>query len=1834
MHRRPATGQRLPPASVMRENTTTVGSHQTASLGQVGISPPKTSQHHPRATDAVAHHLPKNIDDGMLDAAEVQMAHQQPVVASRWSAHRPLQQQLYHFQDTVMPIVETDRAISPIVQWNKRTDDPALSSSSGEDNRRRQVTARHEKNTAQEHRSWGNSSPRQALRGNDLHQFLSNNFRFALSQWEKIANESSLPSREENFKSTLAEAAQKIRQAIADTYRSSSSSSSPSSSGSGDDRAESSSPAADRVNNLLDVKGGAGSKLLAPPKSPLDFDEIAVSSSILEQTVIGVIPTMEPKKQLRKKKKRRPTVPVVDTMLGMIAGHESSTNVKDRESNLQDILDLVDSVSREHALNAEEEFSPPSPPSASIRKSDDDDSMDLFGGKNSFLSANAANAFTKRSSTIPRRSSSYNCGAPSEGSVGGRKVIQRVTSPVSLMTEDDLDRKAAEERMKEIEVSSLQHLKDVYDSMAHAKKHKLQYKSHAPPTLSASSSKKPVLNEEAAPDVPSPSSIERALLLERQMMEEGKPPSSSHVTTTAPKEKKRLNFGNKSEKSSDSEKMDKGHGIPGKPVESSVLDEGLCLAVHGIRRAGAASAVPSDADSAADLESSATPSHLQAFDYLTVWLINTTEHDAFTVHAANDESLGFDMLPVKSKSDGSGVLTLVLPGTKVEAARLIPSIPAKPNATYALKCAITKKEEYIPPPPPPVVADAADASHPAGSSERKSNRKLVQKDAAVTGPTAVTASKADLERAQHEMDARAAQLSKAMKLYKDLQVLQESKSKTEDEPKRDASALRRPTLVSVSEPSVKSSEKTAKPTPLLPGKKAEGIRIQRTSMDNSNNNSNETVGATPPPPTHAPAEGKKKKRNSKSLAERTPLQGGTDVHTSAFDVDTAYTLSADDQQHDLSGDTNQHNPAGSPSSGNQEVVVASGDDGNMPPSVVSASAGEQHVTDDHHDDALPRIHSTVASSTLRQAFQEPHKKIRSSGKLGTSSSRRQADHQSSLKAQRGRRASYATMEKRKSEIFREEKLFEDLYVREDPSMVKKDVSRPRYVRPKSNSVFDVSTFVRSRHAAEPPVEDDVAKMIRSLRSRPQAPSSANRGLTFSTPIAGKSGKETSQEEQKSPSAVEGKEPLSASLGGSKQVTADVLLESLSGRTRSVSFAGDDDASGDEDDERRHASTDSEQLGGKSKDSGGTSTDDSDGGAARSSKRKHNVTNLNGSSMNMSTTSNNSTATRGKVRRELRPNQIRTLAPPEGNGAGVKSPRQSALLPPGGSSAHPRVSFVEADENNAVLDAVLAPLGRSLLDDPPSSNAATSSGVLPSDAASPSTPKDFVDRLVDEAAASSGNPDILLSRIKSAASGSAGRKRAHTTSSVPTTSPKPGSTATSGAPDAHLFPRRATVSSIASRMSNVAVGSSDVNDLTAIGVKVDDSYRLSRRTSRQSMTPQTENGEDEDPKHDDDNDQQHVEDGVNGTVDVSIPVTSEERQDRGAERDDDARELFNEQPERFVTVGNDIANSIGAKIAEQIDDDDGKDHPSNDLQKYHSVPRHHTPLHPDDVQRRLAADAEASRLYAEQERLAQIMKRLVEQVKQIWRYESEESVEQKSTQAFFKLSMDVAWRLQQRRNINLGKLLNLLERKCGERRGNVRDSRNWMPYYRDDNVFVDNDDDVSDDGDEVAVAPGGDRGHAVGKIIAQGFHPTTRSALVVEDNIFRQRNGVALDCEQELVQHVQRLLPPGRLEELIPTCEPEMLPAGFFLRPSKPLVPRTPNYAKICVLQLGDSVASSSQTSEQEQLLQQRRAHLSSRALARERLRALRKRRVMRFVLMDGTEIETFTRFPSWQSRYS
>ena len=169
-------------------------------------------------------------------------------------------------------------------------------------------------------------------------------------------------------------------------------------------------------------------------------------------------------------------------------------------------------------------------------------------------------------------------------------------------------------------------------------------------------------------------------------------------------------------------------------------------------------------------------------------------------------------------------------------------------------------------------------------------------------------------------------------------------------------------------------------------------------------------------------------------------------------------------------------------------------------------------------------------------------------------------------------------------------------------------------------------------------------------------------------------------------------------------------------------------------------------------------------------------------------------------------------------------------------------------------------------------------------------------------------------------------------------------------------------------------------------------------------------------------------------------------DDGAVDDvDEAKRLFLHQPERFASVTDDLINSVAAKIAAQrqavLDEwSDGLEHPSHDIQKY-SVPRHRQAAPPASsnaadthaalLEQLAASDAEAARLYEEQQRLARIMNDLVRQVKQIWTYERNEFAESQTNKTFFRLSMDVAWRLQQRRNINLGNLLNLLERKCGE-----------------------------------------------------------------------------------------------------------------------------------------------------------------------------------------------------------
>jgi hypothetical protein len=1289
--------------------------------------------------------------------------------------------------------------------------------------------------------------------------------------------------------------------------------------------------------------------------------------------------------------------------------------------------------------------------------------------------------------------------------------------------------------------------------------------------------------------------------------------------------------------------------IPGKLLEVYGIDEGLSVAVHGIRR-GAQSASSDDSHPQSMHDGPESPlltPVLSSFDYLTVWLINATEHDAFTVHAINDDTLGFDLLPFKGakKAENGGVVVAVTPGSKLEAARMMPGTAKHPSPGYSLKCSVLNRAPYTPP------AQPLEAITTPPTSEKS---RLPRKITVPPPPTVpVPPPKVD----EKDLEARQQQLSKAMKLFKDLQVLQVS-GKAEEEPRRDVSLLRRPTILDSNAASTSRRKSTVLQT---------ATANVRSQSDAPVASSSATGPETPPPATAPEAHlTKKKKRGSKSGSSRAASiakQGSeSNDETSVRDSISAAVDHPSSVAHDA-GDTTQSKALFPPVSctavsTSLEQPFACDD---TPPGEVAPQAVVQQESLHEVPAVLPQI---LAADPVgrRNTHSPPAGGKGATRRRGNTISSRETGSRTVGGIGRkggGRRESYARMEKRHSEVLRENKLYEDMYLREDHSQVRKEPSRPRYVRPKSSSVFEVNTFVRNRQNARAAegaqAEDDVARIIRSLRSRPLAPTSATRGITFATPIGvdpvtlaavGTEKDDNSSTDNADEGSHNGlKEKL-------KLVTADVLLEKLGSSVskRNAASSGDEKVSdGDEEDAARKSGTDTE---GESGIRNRRTTKNMRSG---SPSNNYPVTaRKNAPDDALGTNHRQSLAAPAKggtlLRREGRPNQIRTLGTSGGGRVTGARGEDGANRSP-----NPRVSFVEADENNAVLDAVLAPMGRSLLDGEEAQDELQTTPLQRSAGAKEG--KDFVDRLLDEAAAKGSTlagASLLLSRIKSSSASSAtaagGRLRAHTISGYA------GSSRNGSAEDGR--DRRAScVPPSSSRFKTISLERSDAEGMGAcgIGVRIDDSYRASRRSSVASTGSMT-------AKDDED---ECIDEKQRGPV-TSEKAAGEEPQAPFEEREgceddendvsDDARKLFLEQPGRFAAVSDDLVNSVAAKIASLINrkrpvtpDEyhDGLEHPSHDLQTY-CVPRQNQSValqrESDKLKAQLADDAEAASLYEEQQRLARIMTDLVAQVQEIWQYEQTESTEQKSNKTFFRLSMDVAWRLQQRRNINLAKLLNLLERKCGNSGGERRKEGKWMPYYRDDNVFVDNDDDDARALETDAnIRMTEDRPHR--RIISQGFHPSSVASAVAPtaatgpaaaDNIFRYKSGAVLECQEEFMVHVQRLAPPGRLEELTLTYPPEH-PVGLCLHPTRPTATASGavrNCPRVTVMQFigGADFAFNPEILDQQR--QEQQPLLSGREIARERLRALRKRRIARFVLMDGTEIESFTRFPSWQMRYS
>lgn len=1759
---------------------------------------------------------------------------------------------VYHFQDQshVAPVREADaRAASPgLVEWSRRTKDPSSSSSDREGLAVPQIV---------QQKFFRKAEKRKALQGEHLSRFLGNAMHLSEKHFFEAINVVPMMTKEEHFRQTLTDAANKIRMAIAQAYVTSSSSDE---SASDDWKAPQLSP---QVDHLNDANGPRNQHLL--DESMLDFAALSMMGDGFAMSAL-LPSTALPDKQhsAKAKKKTKRLSDVAESADRLMPDVQLPSSL--RNSNLQEILDLVEAANREHALNAEDEFA--------YKSSAEDDARAAAAAAE--LERKAAEAelarqekpFDGHRGSLGPRRRGQSLVRDSSNASGLHRPVNRVTSPVSLLADDDKDRATAEQRMKEIEVSSLQRMKDVYNAMAIAKKNNSKYQSRIKAAMKSAGGSSPGSPDSGA-DVVSPSQ------LEQYASHDEKSYGSAGSAAGATKEKKKLNFG---KVSGEGEKVEKAaSGIPGTLLETITLDDGLSVAIHGFKRAAAAPIAASSDDGSVtssqvlhpgSFDQSETPMLLSpgSYDYLylTLWLINTTEHDAFTVHALNDDQLGFDLLPFKAgKHEHGGVLAVVIPGAKLEAGRLMPTTTKCQSPTYAMRYTVLRRGAYTPPTPPPPVAVVP----PPAEKPVRVPRKLP-----MPGSLAPSLPPASKFLDGKDNVARQEELSKAMQLYKDLQILQVNTS-AEGEPQRDVSMLRRPTALSAS---------TAQYRPPLSPLPASA----RRNTDGGGNGQasplpGEMVSNTEGGQTQPPSDAKKKaaaKRRSRSGSTKLKHAGdpssqpedGTPPPTGTDGSDVPVEGGGGDGDASLHG-CREAVPDGTGDPTSALEGMADGD-----PSVPFTPTGGGPVNLGGSVAFLPPLGGGKRRNTTTAG------KAPSRGRTNTVSSPR--DTRGGGK-RGGRRESVARMEKRNSEISRENKLYDDMYLREDQSGKKEP--RSRFVRPKSSSVFEVSTLVKSRTAARTTGgdgvtgDDDVAKIIRSLRNRPLAPTSANRGIVFATPL----GAETSLAADKDAAPTK---------SNAKPVTADVLLEKLAAISMNSSLGGSTDANarnsrgsvGFEDDTTTHTDTDgsvdgrSRHLrkslhspltpggGGRKTLSAGSSASDGGGSAGSSNSARRQSTAQPGQLSAGAGGAGNRPAARGGLRREARPNQIRTL------GGGVGSPASGA---PGGSRTGPGgrtrgVSFVEADENNAVLDAVLAPMGRSLFDNEAGGGDDDDDDYRfqqeqPTDGGSGGgsggggggRKKDFVDRMLDEAAAK-GSPlagsSLLMGRIKASSSGTflapgGGRQRAHTISGTLST-PKP-------APPAPADGRRFTT-------IRAAVERKVYHPIEPMGAKVDDSYRASCRTSVTSIGPEPDEsapslqvpGEDDGTAKDDE---------TNFPISASVAALLEDGDDDA----DDAKRLFLHNPERFAAVTDDLVNSVAEKLAGQrrppvvvVDEwNDGLEHPSHDIQTY-SVPRHRRAMPvAGDVHgaadranaallaQLAASDAEAARLYDEQQRLSRILSDLVGQVKDIWTVEKTESAEARSSKSFFQLSMDVAWRLQQRRSINLGKLLNLLERKCGERSntGKVRNAMHWMPYYRDDNVLVvhDAEDAVDDDPEGSGNAMMGHPTHGLlpRRLVTHGFHPPPPGMPGAGGGVFgRDDEAVSrvnrVDCGQEMELHVQRLVPPGKLEELVPTYAPQGT-AGLCFLPSRPPVPQSAASrpcTRVTLMQfVGAADFNFDPTRLQGDDAHYGRPRPSGRQIARERLRALRRQRMklrQRFVLMDGTEIEMCSRYPSWQTRYS
>jgi hypothetical protein len=177
--------------------------------------------------------------------------------------------------------------------------------------------------------------------------------------------------------------------------------------------------------------------------------------------------------------------------------------------------------------------------------------------------------------------------------------------------------------------------------------------------------------------------------------------------------------------------------------------------------------------------------------------------------------------------------------------------------------------------------------------------------------------------------------------------------------------------------------------------------------------------------------------------------------------------------------------------------------------------------------------------------------------------------------------------------------------------------------------------------------------------------------------------------------------------------------------------------------------------------------------------------------------------------------------------------------------------------------------------------------------------------------------------------------------------------------------------------------------------------------------------------------------------------SSEKSTKASDRE--LRLLFEEDPDAFSDVISDLAESAAARIMQEFHGTDDHDlvhrpaNPATDVALMDTPPplsdqlntyKEYVPARTEDPEALLRERSRAQRLLAEQERLDALVAEIVGQVSRLW--PTVQSAPSSRRAEFFQTSMEVAWRAQKKRAINVGKLISMLDRKVS--------ARGWYPRY--------------------------------------------------------------------------------------------------------------------------------------------------------------------------------------------